>query len=219
MQCMASKAKMNNKAKIIIPAIAAALVVGGLSYAQKDGIGKSSQSIGSTAATQVQQQVKPEFMDFYDPTFEQLIADADLVVYGQVKKFNEKVEAVIAGPAEDAVKAKLASKGSSMKIHVTPMEIDVKQVISGNASSSIIIRRSELSEPYEPELKVGQKMVFVLKKIEGTENVYKVMHPTGTYFDAEDSKMIKPYFNKFNDLSSISLEDFSDKVKKEKGQN
>ncbi|WP_176444636.1 hypothetical protein [Paenibacillus herberti] len=55
-----------------------------------------------------------------------------------------------------------------MKIRLTQVEIGVKQVISGDAPSTIFLRRSELSEPYEPELKVGKKMIFVLKKIEGT---------------------------------------------------
>jgi len=155
-------------------------------------------------------------MDFYDPTFNQLVTDADLVVYGQIKKFKDKEEAVISGPAEDAVKAKLASNGSTMNIYVTPVEIDVKEVISGEAPPTIILRRSELSEPYDPDLKVGQKMIFVLKKIQGEENTYKVMPPQATYFDVDDTGKIKPYFKKFNDLSDTSINDFKEKVKKEK---
>lgn len=209
---------MNKKAlKITIPIIVTVLTICGLSYAQQNG--KSDQTSyhsNEKTAAHTQTQVKPEFMDFYDPTFEQLVADADLVIYGQVKRFQDQEEAVINGPAEDAVKEKLAKKGTSLKIHVTPVEIDIKEVISGDAPSSIILRRSELSEPYEPELKVGKRMIFVLKKIESAENTYKVMHPTGTYFDVDESGKIKPHFIKFDDLTSISLKDFAEKVKKER---
>jgi hypothetical protein len=209
---------MNKKVvRFALPAIAAIIAIGGFSYVQLIGNGnKTSSHIIENNATDGQTQGEPEFMDFYDPTFNQLVTDADLVVYGQIKKFKDKEEAVISGPAEDAVKAKLASNGSTMSIHVTPVEIDVKEVISGDAPSTIILRRSELSEPYEPDLKVGQKMIFVLKKINGEENTYKVMHPQATYFDVDDKGKIKPYFKKFNDLSEISIKDFKEKVKEEK---
>ncbi|MCM3746617.1 hypothetical protein M3223_04540 [Paenibacillus pasadenensis] len=201
---------MNRKVlQIMIPALAAILSIGVFFYAKQNS--KADQ-------TSRQAQAKPEFMDFYDPTFEQLVANADLVVYGQVKNFKDKEEAVINGPAEDAIKEKIEKKGATLNVQVTPVEIDVKQVISGDAPSTIILRRSELSEPYEPVLIKGKKMIFVLKKIEGAENSYKVMHPTGTYFDVDDNNKIKPYFNKFDDLSSASLNAFSEKVKEVKAE-
>lgn len=103
---------MSNKiTRFLVPTVIVALIaVGGYSYAaQRD---KVSPQI-SENAVQVQTQDYPGFMDFYDPSFDQLITDA--------------------------VKEKLAGTGSSMHLNVTPVEIDVKQLISGEAPSPLVI--------------------------------------------------------------------------------
>ena len=207
---------MKNKLlKFTIPtAIVATLAIGGItySYVQKDTTQKTN-TVATASATTSGSQEKPEFMDFYDPTFEQISSDADLIVYGQIKKFDEKKEVNISGPSEDALKAKLASKGTSLKLFVDPVEIEVKQAISGDAPSTITLIRNQTSEEYEPELSVGDKMVFFLKKVQGQEDTYKVMHPQATYLHVLTDNKIKPEFDKFKDMSGETLDDLIVKIK------
>ncbi|WP_141136626.1 DUF6520 family protein [Paenibacillus herberti] len=66
---------MNKKIfKITIPAIAAIIAIGGLFFAQQNSkVDQTSYHSIENPSTHAQTQAKPEFMDFYDPTFEQLI--------------------------------------------------------------------------------------------------------------------------------------------------